>query len=58
MKSLELLHLQARGQRLLQLLGLLLVGDLEGVEEPGATDLSHGRLRNVGRSRVICIISL
>ena len=32
-------NLQARGQRLLQLLGLLLVRDLQGVEEARASDL-------------------
>ena len=32
-------YLQTRGKRLLQLFGLLLVRDLEGVEEPGAPDL-------------------
>lgn len=37
--SLELLDLEAGGQGLLQLLGLLLVGNLEGVQEPGAPDL-------------------
>merc|ERR1740123_196499 len=36
---LQLLHLQTRGQRLLQLLCLLLVSDLEGVEEARAADL-------------------
>merc|ERR1719219_2115818 len=36
---LQLLHLQTRGQRLLQLLSLLLVGDLEGVEEARTADL-------------------
>ena len=33
------IYLETRGQRLLQLLGLLLVGDLQGVQEPGASDL-------------------
>ena len=32
-------YLQTGGKRLLQLFGLLLVRDLEGVEEPGAPDL-------------------
>ena len=32
-------YLQTRRKRLLQLFGLLLVRDLEGVEEPGAPDL-------------------
>ena len=32
-------NLQARGQRLLQLLSLLLVGDLQGVQEPWAPNL-------------------
>jgi hypothetical protein len=36
---LELLNLEAGRQRLLQLLGLLLVRDDEGVEEAGATNL-------------------
>merc|ERR1712048_737930 len=36
---LQLLHLQTRGQRLLQLLSLLLVGDLQGVEEARTADL-------------------
>merc|ERR550534_92392 len=36
---LQLLDLETRGQRLLQLLGLLLVGDLKGVEEARAADL-------------------
>ena len=36
---LELLDLQAWGQRLLQLLDLLLVGDLQSVQEAGTTDL-------------------
>ena len=33
--------LQARGQRLLQLLSLLLVSDLQGVQEPRAPYLGH-----------------
>merc|ERR1712086_1031399 len=37
--SLELLHLEAWWQGLLQLLGLLLVGNLEGVKEPRAANL-------------------
>jgi len=39
---LQFLDLETRGQRLLQLLGLLLVGDLQGVQEPGASDLELG----------------
>merc|ERR1712130_722139 len=35
----ELLHLQARGQRLLQLFSLLLVRDLQCVEESGTPHL-------------------
>ncbi len=41
-KSLQLLDLEAWRQRLLQLLGLLLVLDHERVEEPGAADLELG----------------
>ena len=37
--SLDLLDLEAGGQGLLQLLGLLLVLDHQGVEEPRASDL-------------------
>lgn len=40
--GLDLLDLQAWGQRLLQFLGLLLVGDDQRVQEPGATDLELG----------------
>jgi hypothetical protein len=45
LSSLELLDLEAGGQGLLQLLGLLLVLDDQGVEEPRATNLGKGRNR-------------
>ena len=35
-------YLETGRERLLQLLGLLLVGDLQGVQEPGATYLGGG----------------
>ena len=38
---LEILDLEAGRERLLQLLGLLLVCDHQGVQKPGATDLNN-----------------
>ena len=40
-------YLETGRERLLQLLGLLLVGDLQGVQEPGATDLKQQRMNEV-----------
>ena len=45
--SFELLHLEAWWQGLLQLLGLLLVGNLEGVEEPRAANLKPDLLSSM-----------
>ena len=48
--SLELLDLEAGGQRLLQLLCLLLVRDLESVEKPGAAHL-HKKFYKLNASK-------
>ena len=42
--SLQFFNLKAWGQGVLQLLGLLLVFDDEGVEESGASNLEFGAL--------------
>ena len=52
-------NLQARGQRLLQLLGLLLVRDLQGVEEARASDLEfESRMLSPLMEAVILMIYL